>query len=267
MKMNYRGSTNVLPYIKEKFLGINMKMNKFVAISSILASALVAQSASAAIALDRTRIIFNGDEKSMTVNIENKNRQLPYLAQSWLEDANNNKVTTPLAMLPPIQRVEPGAKSQIKLQDVGGMALPQDRESLFYYNLREIPPKSDKPNTLQIALQTRIKLFYRPKAIAVKTTDKPWQENITLSNQGGEFVVNNPTPYYVTIVNAAKSKSATPAKGFKPMMAPPKGQATLGVSAKELGEHPVLTYINDYGGHPQLTFNCSGTICNVASAK
>ncbi|MGT9169473.1 fimbria/pilus periplasmic chaperone, partial [Escherichia coli] len=39
------------------------------------------------------------------------------------------------------------------------------RESLFYYNVREIPPKSGKANTLQIALQTRIKLFWRPKAL------------------------------------------------------------------------------------------------------
>ncbi len=31
--------------------------------------------------------------------------------------------------------------------------LPQDRETVYYFNLREIPPKSNKPNTLQIALQ------------------------------------------------------------------------------------------------------------------
>jgi len=37
--------------------------------------------------------------------------------------------------------------------------LPQDRESLFYFNLREIPPRSEKANVLQIALQTKIKLF------------------------------------------------------------------------------------------------------------
>jgi P pilus assembly chaperone PapD len=38
-------------------------------------------------------------------------------------------------------------------------SLPQDRETVYYFNLREIPPRSDKANTLQIALQTRIKLF------------------------------------------------------------------------------------------------------------
>ncbi len=46
--------------------------------------------------------------------------------------------------------------------------LPQDRESLFYFNLREIPPRSDKPNSLQLALQTRIKFFYRPQSLVVE---------------------------------------------------------------------------------------------------
>ncbi|MDP4360542.1 fimbria/pilus periplasmic chaperone, partial [Escherichia coli] len=89
-----------------------------------------------------------------------------YLAQGWIENAQGEKITEPFTVLPPVQRVEPGAKSQVKIQALPSVAsLPQDRESVYYFNLREIPPKSDKPNTLQLALQTRIKLFYRPKAI------------------------------------------------------------------------------------------------------
>ncbi|MDN8683057.1 fimbria/pilus periplasmic chaperone, partial [Staphylococcus aureus] len=79
--------------------------------------------------------------------------------QGWMEDVNGQKVESPLIVLPPIQRIEPGDKSQIKIQALPDIAkLPQDRESVFYFNLREIPPRSDKPNVLQIALQTRIKL-------------------------------------------------------------------------------------------------------------
>lgn len=85
-----------------------------------------------------------------------------------------------------MQRVEPGAKSQVKIQALPSVAaLPQDRESVYYFNLREIPPKSDKPNTLQLALQTRIKLFYRPKAIIPtrEQMDNPWQEKVTLTSR------------------------------------------------------------------------------------
>ncbi|EFV9584916.1 fimbria/pilus periplasmic chaperone, partial [Shigella flexneri] len=47
--------------------------------------ALVSQSAfqvaDAAVALDRTRVIFEGGNKSMSLNIRNDNTKLPYLAQ------------------------------------------------------------------------------------------------------------------------------------------------------------------------------------------
>lgn len=119
------------------------------------------------------------------------------------------KITEPFTVLPPVQRVEPGAKSQVKIQALPSVAsLPQDRESVYYFNLREIPPKSDKPNTLQLALQTRIKLFYRPKAIIPtrQQMENPWQEKITLTRQGDQYSVENPTPYFVTLVDAASVK-------------------------------------------------------------
>ncbi|WP_135637821.1 fimbria/pilus periplasmic chaperone [Serratia nematodiphila] len=236
-----------------------------------LAGLLVAQQASAAIALDRTRVIFNGGDKSVSMSISNENKQLPYLAQGWIEDADGKKISSPLTVLPPVQRLEPGAKSQVKVQGLpAANTLPQDRETLFYFNLREIPPKSDKPNTLQLALQTRIKLFYRPKAIAVTNPESvaPWQEKLTLTKQGDGYQVNNPTPYYVTLVDASSKKGGASAPGFEPLMVPPKGSAPLKVSASAMGSAPVLTYVNDYGGRPQLTFSCNGASCQaVAGSK
>ncbi|ELH8610907.1 fimbria/pilus periplasmic chaperone [Enterobacter asburiae] len=59
------------------------------------ALALVAQQVNAAIALDRTRVIYSGNQKSMSVTVTNQNKSLPYLAQSWIEDSNGNKTETP----------------------------------------------------------------------------------------------------------------------------------------------------------------------------
>lgn len=58
---------------------------------SALALILTAQQAHAAIALDRTRVIFNAGPKSLTLGISNQNKSLPYLAQAWLEDADGKK--------------------------------------------------------------------------------------------------------------------------------------------------------------------------------
>lgn len=229
---------------------------------------LLAQQAHAAIALDRTRVIFDGRQKSMSVTITNQNKSLPYLAQSWLEDANGKKIDSPATALPPLQRVEPGSKGQIKIQFTTGQnALPQDKESLFYFNVREIPPKSSKPNTLQLALQTRVKMFYRPAGIAVgngKENDAAKQ--LTLSRQGDDFQLNNPTPYFISIIGAESENGSTAGK-YKPVMVAPKSSIALGVKAASLGNHPVLTFINDYGGRPELIFTCSGSTCSVSNVK
>ncbi|PRD14582.1 fimbria/pilus periplasmic chaperone [Pantoea coffeiphila] len=237
-------------------------------ILGLVLAPLMIQSAFAAIALDRTRIVFDGSQKSVSLSVSNENKQLPYLAQAWLEDEKGNKVSSPLTVLPPVQRIEPGAQSQVRVQSVGAdKSLPQDRESLFYFNLREIPPRSDKPNTLQIALQTRVKLFYRPAALMTEGNSTPWQEKITLTRQGDRYVVNNPTPYYVTLVDASSSVKGPSAKDFEAVMIAPNGQAPIKPGAAVLGDSPVLTYINDYGGRPQLKFTCSGTSCKATPVK
>lgn len=222
----------------------------------------------AAIALDRTRVVVEGGQKSVSLAVSNENKQLPYLAQGWIEDEKGNKITHPMTVLPPVQRIEPGAKSQVRIQTLPDMVtLPQDRESLFYFNLREIPPRSDKPNTLQLALQTRIKLFFRPKALIPAKSDAPWQEKLTLTRSADRWLVSNPTPYYVTLVDGTDRPGGASTKDFKPVMVAPRGQAALGVSAAALGSSPVLTYVNDYGGRPQLKFTCNGSTCTASPVQ
>ena len=226
----------------------------------------LSQSANAAVGLDRTRVIFDGGKDATSVNITNNNTQLPYLAQGWIEDEAGKKITSPLIVLPPVQRLEPGKQSQVKVQALpAAKSLPQDRETVYYFNLREIPPRSDKSNTLQIALQTRIKLFYRPQAITPSQQDlsNPWQQKLTLTRDGDHYRVNNPTPYYVTLVDARSSKDGKTVEGFAPLMIAPKEALTLGPSAKALGSTPYLAYVNDYGGRPLLAFTCTGDTCNV----
>lgn len=248
----------------------NVKLKTFYRMAALAITALLtAQTAQAAIALDRTRVIFNAEQKSHALSISNQNKTLPYLAQSWIENEQGQKIDSPLTALPPLQRVEPGAKSQVKVQPTGAItSLPQDRESLFYFNTREIPPRSDKPNTLQIALQTRIKLFYRPEALALQAGDANIpQKQLTLTKEGDRYRLNNPTGYYVTIVGASSSYKPANAPSFKAAMVSPKSSLIIDGSASALGNNPVLTYINDYGGRPKLIFSCNAANCKVSGTK
>lgn len=55
-----------------------------------LAAGLINE-AGAAIALDRTRAIFPGSEKSISLSITNDSTSMPYLAQGWIEDEHGKK--------------------------------------------------------------------------------------------------------------------------------------------------------------------------------
>ncbi|MDH1321539.1 fimbria/pilus periplasmic chaperone [Enterobacter bugandensis] len=248
-----------------------MKLKTSLVVVTTLMSGLVAaEQAQAAIALDRTRVIFDGGSKSMSLTISNENKELPYLAQGWIEDAAGKKLESTLLVLPPLQRVEPGAKSQVKIQATPAtMQLPQDRETLYYFNLREIPPKSTQPNTLQIALQTRVKLFYRPVSLMATQNDyaNPWQTKLTLTKVDNKYQVNNPTPYYVTLTSASTSLQGKEITDFKSLMINPKSSAMLNLSVTSLGSNPVITYINDFGGRPKLVFQCAGSTCTVKENK
>jgi P pilus assembly chaperone PapD len=166
--------------------------------------------------------------------------------------------------------VESLAKGQVKLQLTDdARSLPQDRESIFYFNLREIPPKSSKANTLQIALQTRIKLFYRPAALQLSRGNAQdlWQKKLVLTRKGQGYRVSNPSPYYVTLAAAYTQSGGKPVTGFDPVMIAPFSESPLTVKAGSLGNKPVLTWINDYGGRPKLMFSCMDDVCRVVDSK
>lgn len=103
-------------------------------------------SAQAAIAPDRTRLVFRGEDKSISVDLKNANSKLPYLAQSWVEDEKGVKITSPLIVVPPVQRIEPSAIGQVKIQGMPALAsLPQDRETLFITTCAKFRRKATSP--------------------------------------------------------------------------------------------------------------------------
>lgn len=229
---------------------------------------LMLDSSLAAITMDRTRVIYEGDQKAISVSVANKNKSLPYLAQAWLEDEDGNKISSPFLVTPPLQRIEAAKESQVKIQALPqARQLPQDRESIYYFNLREIPPKSDKPNSLQIALQTRVKFFYRPETIKIDQDNDRLAQKISLEKQGDRYLVKNNSPYYFTIVDGSDMPDKFIADDFEPLMLAPFSEGKLAVSAAKLGAKPVLTYVNDFGARPQIIFECSANLCTGKPTK
>lgn len=222
--------------------------------------------AQAAVNVDRTRIIMTSQQKSVSVTLSNESRDTPYLAQSWVEDADG-KATNDLLALPPLQRLDAGKKAQVRIMRADAALaerLPRDRESLYYFNVREIPPESPKKagaNTLLLTTQSRLKLLLRPAALAKDDEVNP-ERSLQILAHGDSLTLKNPTPYYVTVIWLGRGDK--PLRGFDgnatPMLAPFSEQdlkAALPVDAGDI----MLGNVDDYGGLRMNRFRCAAGQC------
>lgn len=222
--------------------------------------------AMAGISLDRTRLILNGDSQSASANLINTSPDVPFLAQSWVEDATGKKITSPLLVLPALQRINGNEKGVIRVTKTTGIdALPQDRETIFYLNVREIPPKSTRANVLMLSMQSRIKLFYRPASVIPKIQGAVWQDQIVFRKQGKKMVAENPTPYYITLIGLTRdvaNKTGEKLTTFPGIMIAPKSSVDITLSDSSVSGFKMM-YVNDYGGHPDIRYGCDLNVCKA----
>ena len=110
-------------------------------------------------------------------------------------------------------------------------------------------------------MQSRIKLFYRPAAVIPKTRSEIWQDQVVFHKNGSQMTVQNPTPYYVTILGLSKGAGQKITQ-FPGIMIAPKSSQQFAVTDGSVSQFSMM-YVNDYGGHPELKFRCDGNTCKA----
>jgi chaperone protein EcpD len=209
--------------------------------------------------INGTRVIYPAGESEVSVSVVNNDKS-PRLLQAWVDSGNpdekpeNSKA--PFVITPPMSRVDPGKGQTFRLMYTGA-PLPQDRESVFWLNVLEIPPKpkaaqGDSNDYLQFAVRTRIKIFFRPKGLVGNPNDAIDQLiwRVTRAGQGYAAECINNTSFNVSFSdvsfkNAPQNKSI--AKGG---MCPALGKASFAITGvPDSAEGKLsLSAINDFGG-------------------
>ena len=159
-------------------------------------SALTLTTANAGVIIGGTRLIFDGAKKEASISINNPD-STPYLIQSWVELGENSKEKVSFIVTPPLFRLDGGHENTLRIIYTGEKKLPDNRESVFWLNVKSIPSmtRSDE-NRLLIAVKTRMKIFYRPAALASEKSGEAWTK-LKFETRGEHLVINNPTPFYV----------------------------------------------------------------------
>ncbi|EMP0251210.1 fimbrial biogenesis chaperone [Klebsiella michiganensis] len=221
----------------------------------------------AAVSPDRTRIILNQSDKSVSVRLTNQSTTIPFLAQSWIEDKDNKKSRNYITAVPPMVRLEAGEQVQVRLIPQPTLTqLPADRESLFYFNVREIPPRSEQKNVMQIAMQSRIKIFWRPKAVEVKNGQVNLTGKFDVNRTASGLTLKNNSPYFITVgYIGTNGKTLLPKTSS--MMAEPFGLASQEI--KDLPANFQVGFIGDYGGLNMFKISCNSVqiVCQSEPVK
>ncbi|WP_321146738.1 fimbrial chaperone [Providencia alcalifaciens] len=201
----------------------------------------------AAFVLNGTRFIYDEGKKNISFEVTN-NAEKKYGGQIWIDNTNQGDGVYMVAQ-PPFFKVLPKRKQVIRIINTNSN-LPHDRESLFWLNVQEVPPKpeikEDESSVLAIAMNTRVKLIYRP--LSIKDGRKDAEKQLKLVQQGNDTWLKNPTPYYMAVVGMKHNgKDIILNDAVMNQISQLKPFSEVNLNKKIIGKVSVDT-VNDWGG-------------------
>lgn len=216
-------------------------------ISLIVSCLTISEQCNAAVSVGGTRLIFDGNEREASISVNNTSNGKPVLIQSWIDGSTGSKVKAPFMITPPLFRLEPGQDNILRAVRTGGK-LSEDRESLYWLNIKIIPSvKKDvvQKNMLQLAIKKRLKFIYRPQS--VKGTPEQSADALVWKRSGNQIQVFNPTPFYMNF-----SLITIGGKVFKPTLpeqtyVAARSELSFPVPSGASGNVVSWKIINDYG--------------------
>ena len=171
-------------------------------------------------------------EKEITVTVTNQGKN-PVLIRSWIDTGDVNevpeKIRAPFIVGPPLARIDEGHTQSLRLTYIGGSGLPRDRESLFWLNVHEIPPRpsagegSGKSelgrSAIQLAFRYRVKVFLRPEGLTGSAVDAIRSLHWSKQSDNG-VMAKNDTPYFVSLGAIEVSNGVTKITAIPDVIAP-----------------------------------------------
>lgn len=205
------------------------------------------------IVVNGTRVIYPASNKETIVQLVNSGSD-PALVQSWIDDGDIDSTpetaNVPFLLSPPVVKVSGNAGQQLRIKKLPS-SLPTDRESIFYLNILDIPPTPENlqgQNTMQLAIKTRIKLFYRPTGLQGGAEEG--MSSVNASIEGKSFRLNNESPFYITIANISDEKG-NKVLSESLMIAPFNHAYAPAKSPIQSGKQYSLLYVDDLGAYKE----------------
>lgn len=215
---------------------------------TVILIASIALPAHAGIVIYGTRIVYPTEKNEVMVQLMNQENRSS-LVQSWIDDGDTSlppeKIQVPFLLTPPVAKVAANSGQQLKIKKLPNM-LPNNKESLFYLNVLDIPPNnpdSAGKNVLKFAMQNRIKLFYRPKGIS--PVNKHTFQKLSMKRSGGIYSIKNDAANWITVTEV---KANNVKINNESIMLAPLSSADVALKNANANQYK-MTIIDDHGNY------------------
>lgn len=224
--------------------------------------AALARPAQAEVQIEGTRFVYTAADRDISIGLRNLAKATPALVQVWLDDgadgAAPGQARAPFSLTPPMFRLDAGRAQRLRLLYTGE-PLPADRESLFWLNVLEVPPQpdpalADERNVLQLAVRSRLKIFYRPPSLpgdaAQAGAALTWRIGQDRETGAPRLQVHNASAFHVSLGAVAVDIAGAEVSVGDGLVPP---GATVDIALRQMpavrsGPLTVTyTYLDDYG--------------------
>ncbi|CAE6916599.1 putative fimbrial chaperone YadV [Pseudomonas marincola] len=228
--------------------------SKFVFTALLLSLSI---SSLASVTISGTRIIYPAQEREVTIDLNNKN-DTPALIQSWIGTGDSKvgpgEEQLPFIVTPPLTRIEPNQGQSLRIAYTGE-PLPEDVESVFWFNMLEVPPigKDAKGNNyIQLAYRSQLKFFFRPEGLSgnPKAAGVNVSWSIAKADQGYVLRGTNDSAFHISIAGATLTVGGKDYPNQQGGMIPPKSTFDYkleGLNKPVAGGKVSYRWINDFG--------------------
>lgn len=206
----------------------------------MMTAGFISVNASAGVVIGGTRVVYDGGKKEASLSVTNPDN-IAYLIQSWVDMPEGGTEKAPFIITPPLYRLDHGQQNVMRIVRAGNLA--EDKESLFWLNVKSIPSAKKADNTLQIAVKTRIKLIYRPSALK-GTAPEDLANKLRWQQSANQVQVTNPTAYYMNFNEISVGGKKLPDVTYVAPGATAHFSLPAGAGAGPL----TFKLISDYGG-------------------
>lgn len=177
-----------------------MKAITVLRLAQVLALSAASSVCLANIQIGGTRVVYSSSDREASIQVRNQSAT-DIMIQSWLEPAPEQlSKEVPFAITPSLARLG-GKKQQLLRIFYQGKGLPENKETVLWLNIQEIPQASKNENGLQVAFRQRLKVFYRPANLSgtAEEAAKSVKWSVLRDTSKYSLLAANTFPFHVSL--------------------------------------------------------------------